>query len=169
MFFLITHILIGKYYSNIFTQFIIGCVLYVVSALIIHDIVSEKTYQQYKYYALFLIAADTTFIIYKAKTSPKTKEKEKIKDGILENSSDLKNSTNSENIKNIENMENIANDSTNVENPKKLIASGRNENMQTLTLSSEIDDFKIVHDLSLSESDNKNSIFSTSNESKKIE
>ena len=68
MFFLITHIFIGKYYPNVVTQFIIGCICYVVSFLIISDVISHETYEQYKYYGLSLIGIDTAYLIYIGKT-----------------------------------------------------------------------------------------------------
>ncbi|XWV26061.1 hypothetical protein QJ857_gp1019 [Tupanvirus soda lake] len=135
MFFLITHILIGKYYPSLITQFIIGCTCYILSFLIIKDIISAQCFEQYKYYALSLIAVDTSFIIYKAKCSMnETKEVQPFQTIEIENK------------------------------PENTTSDIRTGSLQSITLSSELNDFKITHDLSLSEPDNEDSMFSTSDE-----
>lgn len=133
MFFLITNIFIDKYYPSIITQFVIGCVFYILLFFIIKDIISVDYINNYKYYALILVIVDFIFIIYKAKTS----------------------------------YDNIQVSSTFIDinpvNAKSNISSKGNSGTNTNTvLSSDKDDFKIVHDLSLS-SDFDNSMFSTSN------
>lgn len=135
MFFLITHILIGKYYPSLMTQFIIGCTCYVLSFFIIKDIINNEFFEQYKYYALFLIVVDTTFIIYETKCN--MNEEKTIKK-----------------FQNIQMDKKFDNVSTDI----------KNENSFSITLSSEMEDFKITHDLSLSESENENLFFSNSDE-----
>ena len=133
MFFLVTHILIGKYYPNLITQFIIGCSFYVISFLIIKDILTGCNYNQYKYYALALIVIDASFLIFKTKSkidSQKPKEATEAFDFIKKTdntTSDLKTGT-----------------------------------IQSVSLSSEINDYRITHDLSLS--DDVSSIFSNTEE-----
>lgn len=135
MFFLITHILIGKYYPNLFTQFIIGCTFYILSFIIIKDIITNNIYEQYKCYILPLVTIDIIFLIYKTKTNLESK---KI----------------SQQFKITDRKDNIIHSSTDFSN-------------RSITLSSEINNFKIVHDNS--EQTDKNSIFSISdNESEKV-
>ena len=135
MFFLITHVLMNKYYPSLITQFIIGCTFYILTFFIIKDIIDADSIEQYKYYALSLIAIDASFIIYKAKCQPdstKPIQPQQIiepKNKIENISTDLKTGT-----------------------------------LQSVSLSSEINDYRITHDLSLSESGNDNSMFSTSDE-----
>lgn len=132
MFFLITHILIGKYYPSLFTQFIIGCTFYVLSILIIKDIFSGNCYEEYKYQALFLVAIDASFLLYKAKTTIHSKKTNKSPQ--------------------------FTEKETSIEQLSTDLKSG---SIQSVTLSSEINDFKITHSISL-ESEEKNSMFSTS-------
>lgn len=75
MFFLITHITVGKYYTNFFTQFVIGCTCYMIFFLMLRDLISSQTYEKYKYYIFILIFVDLSFIIYKAKICNKNDTK----------------------------------------------------------------------------------------------
>ena len=134
MFFLITHIIIGKYYPSLFTQFIIGCSCYVLSFLILKDMISSETFDQYKYYAVSLVAVDTAFMVYKAQS--KSTSKHTInQDEIIE--SDKK--------------------------PENTSTDLRTNSLPSVTLSSEINDYKITHDLSTSDENNYD-LFSTSDE-----
>jgi len=134
MFFLTTNILIGKYYPNLFTQFIIGCACYILSFLIIKDIITLDNYKQYKYHVLCLIVIDTSYLIYL------TNRKRHVQNI----------NTQYEKIEPNQKLENISTD----------LKTG---SMPSITLSSEINDVRITHDLSLSDNQ-KNSIFSTSDE-----
>lgn len=69
MFFLITNIIAGKRYPQIATQFIIGCILYIVSFIIIVNIFSNDIFDQYKYYILALLLVDAAFMVYLAKNN----------------------------------------------------------------------------------------------------
>jgi hypothetical protein len=134
MFFLITHVLIGKYYPSLVTQFLIGCTCYMLSFLIIKDTIFDSdNFDQYKYYVLTLAAIDVTFIFCKTKSHVNA---EKLSNKHVE--------------------------------PKPKIIKKENDpktnNMYTVTLTSEINDFRIIHDSSLSDSNVKKSMFSTSDE-----
>ena len=133
MFFLMTNLVVRKYYSRIVTQFIIGCTCYIVIFFIIKDLISENIYEKYKYYVLFLIIVDTMFLLYSIRTSP-------IKQINTQPQEKFTVKTISENI----------------------ISDTQNENTPNLTLSSEINDFKITHDITLSDTMNNTSLFSTS-------
>ena len=134
MFFLITHLLIGKYYPSLFTQFIIGFSCYVLSFLLIKDIISDDCCDKYKYYALSLVAVDATYLIYRSKSKMD-------KNDPTEKMSPIDNNTVVENISTTD------------------VKTG---SIQSITLSSEINDYKITHELSLS--DNDNTMFSTSDD-----
>ena len=135
MFFLIAHVLIGKYYPSLITQFIIGCTFYILTFFIIKDIIDADSIEQYKYYALSLIAIDASFIIYKSRCQTDTTKTVQPQQIIEPNNK----------------IENITTD----------LKTGT---LQSISLSSEINDYRITHDLSLSESGNDNSMFSTSDE-----
>lgn len=51
---MITNYIIGKYYPNLFTQFIIGCVLYIIFFFIVRDLTCDDTF--YKDYQVFITA-----------------------------------------------------------------------------------------------------------------
>lgn len=138
MFFLITHILIGKYYPNLFTQFIIGCTFYVLTYLIIKDIIPNIYHNQYKNYAITLIIADASFMIFRAKKKIDSKKINKQEEFN-------------------ENKE-----------KEQITTDLKTGSIHSITLSSEINDYKITHELSLSDSDIKKSIFSTSDEKSDI-
>lgn len=111
-----THIFIGKHYPNIVTQFIIGCICYIVSFLIIRDIISIETYEQYKYYGLSLISIDTAYLVYVGKTENKkieipTIQQQKPTIDLTQKNTD--------------------------------ITSTKSNGISTITLSSEINDYKV--------------------------
>lgn len=135
MFFLITHILINKYYPSLVTQFIIGLSIFVVSFLIIKDIFSDYSFDQYKYYVLILVAIDIVFLVYlvKFKNDPQ------------------KTTKSTEAIEFIKKTENTSTDL-------------RTGTLRSVSLSSEINDYRVGHDFSVSD-DGKESIFSNSEES----
>jgi len=68
MFYLITHIVIGKYYPSVLTQIAIGSSLYVLGYFLIRDLVDEETIAIYKPYILSLIAIDVLYIAHTAAT-----------------------------------------------------------------------------------------------------
>lgn len=117
--------IIGKYYPNFFTQFLVGCVFYTIAFFILIDIIPEKIYNEYKYYMVTLISADLSFLVYKAKftESPQKEEDEK---NIIDNTDE--NTT--------ERWNNYTNSAT------------------TIDISSDINDFRITHDISSSEANN---------------
>lgn len=131
MFFLITNITIGKYYPNLFTQLVLGCICYIISFLFLKDFISCETYDKYKYYALCLIIIDSSYLFYKSKTKEK----------IINN--------NNRNVPTVKSE------------PETNTASDKSFDLYSTT-SSEVNDFKINHDLSTS-SDNLD-MFSTSDE-----
>jgi hypothetical protein len=135
MFFLITNTVIGKYYPNLVTQLILGFTCYMLSFLIIKDVIGTQCFNEYKYYILLLAVADVIFIVYKAKNCMDNNGTKQSYHNIL--------------------GENKSNNTT---------SESRTGGMHSVTLSSEINDFKITHDLSLSESNNENSMFSTSDD-----
>ncbi len=139
MFFLITNIVIGKYYPSLVTQLIIGCACYALSFFIIKDVMDSESFNEYKYYILSLIAADIIFITYKAKKCINTK-------------------TTNQTFSNISKENKI--DTTTSE-----LKTG---SMHSVTLSSEINDFRISHDLSVSDPNDENSMFSTSDDKSEI-
>lgn len=135
MFFLITNIVIGKYYPNLVTQIIIGCTCYVLSFFIIKDVIDNESFNEYKYYILSLIAADFVFIAYKAKNCVNANSTKQFHQNIMK--------------------ENKIDNTT---------SEQKTGSMYSVSLSSEINDFRITHDLSFSESNEENSMFSSSNE-----
>lgn len=137
MFFLITNLTVGEYYPKFFTQFIVGCVLYVIVLFMLNDMVSDDLYDEYKYYIGALIVIDLAYLIYKAKFCEVETEKEK-------------------------------------ESRKKSRASGdfNSETTELMTdtengsiFSSDVNDYKITHDISSSETkNNEGDLFSSDNE-----
>ena len=126
--------LIGKYYPSLFTQFIIGCVCYAVSFMILKDLIMDTTCEQYKYHVILLVMIDATYLVYRSK------------------------STKDQNIS----VSHVGHDE-----PKKKSQNTstdiRSNSMYSVSLSSEINDYKITHDLSTSDA-GANSMFSTSDE-----
>lgn len=74
MFFLITHLLINKYYPNIALQFLIGFAFYAASFVILKDL-ADTCYEDYKHCLYLIIGADIVLITHKSKMSTKTKNK----------------------------------------------------------------------------------------------
>lgn len=117
MFFLIAHIFIGKYYPNVITQFIIGCICYVISFLIVRDIISIETYEQYKYYGLAMISIDTAYLVY----TGKSQNSKKTVKSIIEHKIPIVNTT-----------QNTID-----------VTSTKSNSAPTVTLSSEINDYRV--------------------------
>lgn len=69
MFFLVTYLLISKYYPNMITQLIIGCSCYILSFFVIRDFLSSGFFEHYKYYIMTIFAADVSFFALKYKKS----------------------------------------------------------------------------------------------------
>jgi len=67
MFFLTVHFIVDKYYPQIFSQFIIGVVCYIITYLILSEFISVATYNEYKYYLGSLVSIDLAYLIYIAK------------------------------------------------------------------------------------------------------
>ena len=137
-----TNITVGKYYPSLFTQFIIGCILYIFSFFMITDIISSDSYQKYKYYIFILIIVDAAFLIYLAKYYKTT-----INNSNTENKTDQA----------------IVQENTTTDNTSQ---KPNSNSLYSPSLSSEINDIKITHDISSSDLDNYN-LFSTSDEEKK--
>jgi len=135
--------IIGKYYPKFFTQFIIGCSCYVITFIILKDFISKRTYEKYKYYILSLIAVDISYLIYQAKTSG-AKEK------------------NTQQNKNITDAKTPEQSTTDAASSALTGNQAHTGSAQSVTLSSEVNDFRVTHDLS--SSDNNYSLFSSENE-----
>ena len=68
MFFLTTHVLIGKYYPKLLTQFIIGCTCYIITFFVFNEVSPDDFFDNAKYYILTFIILDASFMIYKIKS-----------------------------------------------------------------------------------------------------
>lgn len=134
MFFLITHIITSKYYPSLLTQFIIGCSFYTVSFFILKDILTPEMINKYKYYVISLFAIDISYIYLKSKSGDN-----KIVSTKQYYYTDPINMT-----------ENNSTDFITI------------DNLNSSTLTSEINDYKVKHDLSLTETGD--SIFALSDE-----
>jgi hypothetical protein len=134
MFFLTTNVFIGKYYPSLLTQLIIGCTFYVTTFFIFKDIMSDDHIDDSKYYILILVILDASFLIYKIKTY---RDNQRRKQSVS------------------------LNQSSKINNDKNL---SKNNNIQNATLSSEMYDMKITHDLSAQDFNRDNQIFSASDE-----
>lgn len=145
MFFLITHLLVGKYYPNLSTQLIIGCLCYAIIFIMLRDIVTSDFYENYKYYIFLLICVDLVFLIYKTKS--------KITPSGT--SSSTKNNY-------IISSDNQNNSSTKIKKENNNDPIIQKSQLPDISLSSEINDFKTTHDLNLS-SDANYSLFSSEN------
>ncbi len=150
MFFLITHIFIGKYYPNLVTQFIIGCVCYVVSFLILRDIISVEIYEQYKYYGMALIGIDTAYLVYKGKSCQNINMQSHPQiESPKEKSANI---PTTESVKTIKTITDTKPAGTNIPSISVINTTGvsgaanSNHTAPSITLSSEIDDYKVVHD-----------------------
>jgi|SRR5271154_1741075 len=137
MFFLITHLIIGKYYPSFFTQFIIGCTCYAISFVILKDFITVRTYEHYKYHMLFLVVIDASYLVY---VTHNTSLKE-LSEKPIEITSTI----------------NIIDTSSDVNDAKTDL-------VHSISLLSDINDFKITHDLS--SSDRAVELFSSSEENK---
>ena len=166
MFFLVTHILIGKYYPSLFTQFIIGCTCYILSFLIIKDVITDINFESCKYYVLALFAMDASFMIYKIKSNNSQNiDNPQIFDNINKPHDQKNSDAKSDATNNSYDDSNVLNQYE-PSRPRGaeagLGASVRGPSLHSVTLSSEINDIKITHDLSLP--DDVNTLFSTSDE-----
>jgi hypothetical protein len=129
MFFLFTNISIGKYYPNIVVQFVFGVVCYAISFFIMKDFISASTYEKYKYYMGIIVIVDTSFLVYQYKY-------------------------------------NSINDSTIPSNVVKIPTEEFTTEINSkTTLQSELDvsftsdfDYKVMHDLSLDDNDEKTAL-----------
>lgn len=137
MFFLITHILINKHHPNLVTQFIIGCTCYVVLFLIVQERFGWEVIEPYKYYILTLIAIDVGFLVYQTKSEMGSRQQ--VETHIM-----------------IEPVGCTDTDSM-------IDRSATTCSLHSSTLSSEIDDYKISHDLDLT-SDDALTMFSSSDD-----
>lgn len=70
MFFSIVNLIIDKYYPNLMTQIIIGCICYAFSFFILNEFISEALYDKYQYYIVALFTIDASYLIYKKKYTP---------------------------------------------------------------------------------------------------
>uniref|UniRef100_A0A6C0LV12 Uncharacterized protein n=1 Tax=viral metagenome TaxID=1070528 RepID=A0A6C0LV12_9ZZZZ len=69
MFFLLIHFIVKN--PNFISQLIMGCVCYVILFFIMKDFVSNKSFQEYKYYIGSLLIIDILFLIYNHHVSKK--------------------------------------------------------------------------------------------------
>jgi len=60
MFFLITHLIMEKYYPDIMSQFLVGSICYIFSYFILKDTIINI--DQYKYYFLFVVVIDSLYL-----------------------------------------------------------------------------------------------------------
>lgn len=121
MFFLLTHTSINKYYPNPLIQIIVGCILYLITFFIIKDVFDAKSsfYSKYKYYLLILITLDIVYIIYITKQ-------------IMDANQVDKNTF----------------DKSLINKNRAVSTENRSTTYSDLTLNtSELDDFKIIHDI----------------------
>lgn len=142
MFFLLTHIFIGKHYPKLLTQFIVGCILYIISITLLLDITNKVLYDNYKYYIYGLICIDTIYFIYVNKNTNKNNEQntETILSEKQKNSESEKKKSESDGISHSQNKSKISE--------------------SILISSSDINDYKIEHIANTS--DNSESIFVSS-------
>ena len=141
-----TNIAVSKYYQSLLTQFIIGCILYIITFFIITDITSNNTYQKYKYYICVLIIVDAAFLVYLTKMYNQNKN-------------------NNENNNN--NMQKMQSDKIATSDTQNTSQKRSSNSMYSPSLTSEMNDIRITHDISSSDLDNFN-LFSTSEEEKDI-
>lgn len=107
--------------------------------MILKDLIMDTTCEKYKYHAFFLFVIDASYLAYRSKMSK----------------NDPINVTYAKNIEPYKKSESTSTDP-------------RSNSVYSLSLSSEINDYKITHDLSTSDADTY-SLFSTSeNSDKKI-
>ncbi len=123
MFFLVTNIIIGKYYPSIITQFIFGIVCYSASFFILRDIITDNLYEEYKYCLGSLIMVDSLFILYQYKYNS-------VKKNIEEND---KQDPSPKNV---------------VMNTTEPVPKSSMSEKFDISFSSDINDYKITHDLS---------------------
>jgi hypothetical protein len=131
---------IYKYYPSMLTQFIIGCTCYVISFFIIKDIISLSIYEKYKYHIMALLMIDTSFLLYKH-VYPK---------------------------KNSKIFGNNANVITSPTRISEVTSDIKTTSQQSISFVSEIDDFKITHDISSSDTDYELFSSSTSDKPNKL-
>lgn len=179
MFFLLTHILIGKYYPNLITQFIIGCICYIVAYFLIRDTVSEEMYEQYKYYGFALVGIDTAFLIYKGKNKTEIQKESQnydnqnyiqsysptnTKNEIEQFSANLRKTEKSNNSQSNDSEHIHISKLNKIEQPRldsdRIYTGG----IPSITLSSEINDYRVTHEPSNSIGDD--TIFLASDEEK---
>ena len=147
MFFLITNITIGKYYNHFLTQFIVGCVFYTITFFIIKDLISNATFEKYKYYFLAVVGIDASYLVYKYNTTPKSLHmlKKNIEAPIVKQPIQSQNSSPIESK-----IEKITNDPK-CEPPSKSSTSNNYSDL-SIDLSSELNDYRVTHDISSEES-----------------
>ncbi len=63
MFFLMSHIIVNKYYPGISSQIIIGCICYILFFLIMSDLLSDDICEQYRYYIYTVAIIDVILSI----------------------------------------------------------------------------------------------------------
>lgn len=135
--------IVGKYYPSILTQFIIGCTCYALSFFILKDLITSNTYDQYKYHILALIGIDSSFLLYYQIHSNKNSNR------LVVTYEDT-------------NKSNTKLETTTTTEPKS-------SSQQSISLTSELNDIKITHDISFSGDESECSLFSTPKENKPIQ
>src|SRR5579863_4630367 len=88
MFFIMTNILIGKYYPSIMTQVIIGVICYATAFFILKDIISVSVYHEYAYWIGSVILLDMIFVgyiyTYRSVNKPPEEIQTKIKTNLTD-------------------------------------------------------------------------------------
>lgn len=130
MFFYAIHNLLGKHFQKAVTQFVIGCIAYVLFTLLIVKTVGTSFLEEYTYLIMIIIILDSMYIAYIINTEHSMNNKRK-------------------HIYHKVSMEKTLNNKSNE------IFSNKSIHNQTLT--SEINDFKITHEAS--SENNSSSIF----------
>jgi len=185
MFFLITHLTFQKHRPKVFTKFIVGIVCYTLSFLILREIIEHDTYETYKYHIMSLLFIDVTYLCYASRhglmgsLGMVSDPNQNCDETIHTNSPVKTDSTDSKvgppvpvstsNLGSPPSRHTSDSQPTSKPKPKSNPSSSPNRTIKTIdlpnilsiSLSSEINDYKVKHDCS--ETRNKeNDIFSNS-------
>ena len=171
MFFIITSIFLNKKYPKIINQFIIACILYVITLIVIMNFSFGSNLNNYGYYAIALITVDILCFMYLKKIASKYTKTDKTEEIKLNKKSKNKQENKKNNLKlnpikgdilNILKSENTNINSNSNSNSNSILNSNGSSTNKIFTPSlSEINDIKIKHDLSASETNDIINMFST--------
>lgn len=134
MFFLITHATFDKFYPSKFTQFVIGIIFYFVSFMILREIIDGDIYEEYKFHLVSLLIIDASYLVYLHNFSNK-------------NTNDKSDITTVQTHDNSSTISMFLKDNTDV----KKNDGSLDDDMYIL---SEMNDFRVIHDVSDTEHDN---------------